>query len=169
MIQRVSDDIKKVPAPVENYTTKKQNSMNYQDFRILLEEGKVRASSDQGEESEPFYLDTNEIDLALTLIEKNQTNSTMLKAVGGKLYRAIFSSNILSLFSATKAAATARDESVRIRLVFDEPKYAGLPWEFLYDDRTDSFLANNIQTVLSRYIDVPFKKQEIKAPHFHSK
>ncbi|MEM9808133.1 MAG: CHAT domain-containing protein [Cyanobacteria bacterium P01_D01_bin.56] len=161
MIQEVSDDIKKVPA--DNCTTEKQNSMNYQDFRILLAEGKVRASSDQGEESEPFYLNTNEIDLALTLIEKNQTNSTMLKVVGGKLHKAIFSANILSLFSATKAAALTRDESVRIRLVFDEPKYAGLPWEFLYDERTDNFLANNIQTALSRYINIPLKKKEIKA------
>ena len=51
---------------------------------------------------------------------------------------------------------------MRLRLVFESPELASLPWEFLYDKETNTFLGNNIQTVLSRYIDIPLKPREIK-------
>ncbi|MDJ0694671.1 CHAT domain-containing protein [Mastigocoleus sp. MO_188.B34] len=51
----------------------------------------------------------------------------------------------------------------RLRLIFESPELAALPWEFLYDEGTNTFLANNKQTVVSRYIDVPLQKRDIKA------
>ena len=60
------------------------------------------------------------------------------------------------------AGAASNNESVRLRLIFQSPELAALPWEFLYDEGTNTFLANNTQTVLSRYVDVPLLKRELK-------
>jgi hypothetical protein len=59
------------------------------------------------------------------------------------------------------AGAQANGYAVRLRLVFDSPELAPLPWEFLYDEATNTFLANNTQTALSRYIDVPLQKRDL--------
>ncbi|MGB3638848.1 MAG: CHAT domain-containing protein, partial [Rivularia sp. (in: cyanobacteria)] len=66
-------------------------------------------------------------------------------------------------FHATMADAKAKKDSVRLRLIFESPQLASIPWEFLYDEGTNTFLGNNTETVLSRYIDVPLQKRDIKA------
>ncbi|MDJ0797260.1 MAG: CHAT domain-containing protein [Calothrix sp. MO_167.B12] len=138
--------------------------MNYQDFQILVSENqKIRASSEQGEVRSELRLDWNEISLTLPLIESKQTNSSLLKALGSKLYQALFPNQINARFQATIAGAQANNQSVRLRLIFESPSLAALPWEFLYDKQTNTFLGNNTQTVLSRYIDVPLLKRDIKA------
>lgn len=52
---------------------------------------------------------------------------------------------------------------MRLRLVFESPELAKLPWEVLYDEGTNIFLANNTQTALSRYIDVPLQQRDLVA------
>ncbi|AFY52818.1 hypothetical protein Riv7116_0211 [Rivularia sp. PCC 7116] len=37
-------------------------------------------------------------------------------------------------------AAQANQENVRLRLIFESPELAALPWEFLYDEDTNVFL-----------------------------
>jgi CHAT domain-containing protein len=137
--------------------------MNYQDFQILVDKNnKIRASSEQGEISSELRLERNEINLTLGLIEVKQTNSELLKALGSKLYKALFPDKINAQFHATIASARSDKCSVRLRLVFESPELAALPWEFLYDEDTNIFLANNTDTVLSRYIDIPLQKRDIK-------
>lgn len=138
--------------------------INYQDFQLLVTTDLlVRASSVQGDVSNRFRLDLNEIKLALNLIEKRQTDIDLLKRLGGKLYQAIFPKDILGLFRATVAGASSSESNVRIRLVLELPELASLPWELLYDESTNTFLANSIQTALSRYIDVPLQKRDLKS------
>ncbi|MDF5731838.1 MAG: CHAT domain-containing protein [Rhizonema sp. PD38] len=105
----------------------------------------------------------SKINLALKLIERGGTDKDLLKTLGGDLYQALFPNNINGQLRATMAGAEASDYNVRLRLVFESPELAALPWEFLYDERTNTFLGNNTQTVLSRYIDIPLKKRELKA------
>ncbi|WP_413172951.1 CHAT domain-containing protein [Anabaena azotica] len=137
--------------------------MDYHDFQILVgKDNNIRASSEQGEESGELRLETNQIKLALQLIESRSTNTQLLKSLGSQLYQALFPTKIHGLFRATIAGAQTNNYNVRLRLVFDSPKLAALPWEFLYDEGTNTFLANNTQTVLSRYIDVPLKKLELE-------
>ena len=142
-----------------------QDTMNYQDFQILVDKNNnIRVSSEQGGDvSGELHLEMNKINLTLKLIESEQTNSELLKALGSELYQALFPNEINAQFRATMAGAQAKQESVRLRLVFQSPELAALPWEFLYYEGTNTFLANNTQTVLSRYIDVPLQKREIKA------
>ena len=136
-----------------------KHTMNYQDFQILVDKNNhIRASSEQGDISGELNLEMNEIELALELIESKKINSKLLKRIGNQLYQALFPNQINARFHATIAGA----EAVRLRLIFQSPELAALPWEFLYDQGTNTFLANNTQTALSRYIDVPLQKRDIK-------
>ncbi len=138
--------------------------MNYQDFQILVDNNNnIRASSEQGEVSGELRWERNQIKLSLQLIDSAQTNSELFKALGSQLYQALFPDKINARFHATIAAAQANQESIRLRLIFESPELASLPWEFLYDEDTNTFLGNNTETVVSRYIDVPLQKRDIKA------
>jgi len=138
--------------------------MNYQNFQILVDKNKnIRASSSQGEVNSELHLDINRTKQTLRLIEHQVKDAELLKGLGRELYQALFPNKINALFKATIAASQAKNDSVRLRLVFESPELAALPWEFLYDGDTNTFLANNTETVLSRYIDIPLPKKDIKA------
>ena len=73
----------------------KNTQQNYQDFQILVDNNNIRASfSSSGDESGELHLDMNEINLALQLIESQQTNSNLFKTLGTKLYQALFPNQI---------------------------------------------------------------------------
>ncbi|WP_207714185.1 HEAT repeat domain-containing protein [Scytonema sp. UIC 10036] len=145
-------------------TKTKSETMKYKDFQILVDNNnKIRASSEQGDVSGEFRLEMNEINLALKLIKLQQADNELLKALGSKLYQALFPNQINARFHATMAGAQANEYSVRLRLLFQSPQLAALPWEFLYNEETNAFLGNNTQTMLSRYIDVPLQKRDIIA------
>jgi Leucine-rich repeat (LRR) protein/GTPase SAR1 family protein/CHAT domain-containing protein len=149
---------------VQNPSNRNQAIINYHDFQILVTaDRKIRASSEQGDEWGEFRLEINRIKLTLKLIESRQTDTDLLKALGGELYQALFPIDIRGQLRATIAGAEANNYEVRLRLVFESPELAAFPWEFLYDEATNTFLANNTQTVLSRYVDVPLQKRELKA------
>ncbi len=149
---------------VQDTSNSNQAIINYHDFQILVTaDRKIRASSEQGDEWGELRLEMNRMKLSLKLIESRQTDSDLLKALGNELYQALFPTKIHSRLQATIAGAQANNYEVRLRLVFDSPELAALPWEFLYDEATNTFLANNTQTVLSRYVDVPLQKRELKA------
>ncbi|BAY24777.1 Miro domain-containing protein [Calothrix sp. NIES-2100] len=149
---------------VQEPSNKNQPNINYHDFQILVtSDRKIRASSEQGDERGELRLEMNDIELALELIESRKTNAKLLKRLGSQLYQALFPTKIHGRLQATIAGAQANNYEVRLRLVFDSPELAALPWEFLYDEATNTFLGNNTQTVLSRYVDVPLQKRDIKA------
>ena len=136
----------------------------YQDFQILVDKNNnIRCSSEQGEVSGELQLNKRIIKPILNLIELRKANQELQKDLGNELYQALFPKEIDKRFHATIAVAQAQQQSVRLRLIFESPQLASLPWEFLYDEQTNTFLGNNTQTVLSRYIDVPLQKRDIKA------
>ncbi|MGB3636891.1 MAG: CHAT domain-containing protein, partial [Rivularia sp. (in: cyanobacteria)] len=145
-------------------TSKNKTNMNYQDFQILVDRNNnIRASSEQGDVSGQLQLNERIIKPILNLIERREANKDLQKDLGNELYQAIFPNDINARFHATMAGAQANQYSLRLRLIFESPELAALPWEFLYDKGTNTFLGNNNQTVLSRYIDVSLQKRDIKA------
>jgi small GTP-binding protein len=157
---------KEIQAPKELKSTeiaaKENPTMNYHDFQILVTaDRRIRASSEQGDAWGELHLEVNKLQLALNLVEKKQSDAPLLRNLGGELYRALLPPTIHSHLRATRAGAGVGN-NVRIRLVFESPDIAALPWEFLYDESTDAFLANNTETVVSRYIDVPIQKRDLK-------
>ena len=144
--------------------SKNQNQIEYEDFQVLVDDNNnIRVSSSQGDESGQLNLNINTMNLTLKLIESGQTNKDLFKALGRELYQALFPNQINARFHATIASAQEKRKSVRLRLIFESPQLASLPWEFLYDEGTNTFLGNNTDTVLSHYIDVPLAKREIKS------
>lgn len=138
--------------------------MNYIDFQVTVDANdKICASSDQGDKKDDFRLEMNDIKLALNLIKRGETDEDLLKSLGNKLFQALFPPAIRGQLRATMAGAASAGRGVRLRLVFESPELAALPWEFLYDTDTNTFLGNDIQTVLSRYINVPLQRRELKA------
>lgn len=138
--------------------------MDYHDFELLVTpDGRIRATSEQqGEAADQLWLDLNEIELTLELIRLGRTNAELLKALGAKLYDALLPADIHAHFRASLAGAQAAGCGVRLRLVVEPPEFSALPWEFLYDSDTNTFLANSTQTVLSRYIPYPMSRREIR-------
>src|SRR3954452_6849275 len=76
---------------------------------------------------------------------------------GGPLYRAIFKDDLLLTWRSSLDIARQRDAGgLRLRLrLNDAPTIAGLPWELLYDARSNSFIAQSERTPVVRYLDVP--------------
>lgn len=139
--------------------------LEYDDFRLLVtRDGCIRASCEEGDDTADLSLAMNEIRLALELAEQSQTNSSLLRTLGGRLYKTAFPGPIHGLFSAAKARAAATGRGVRLRLELEPAELSALPWEFLYDDNTGIFLANDVQTPVSRYVDVPLSKRDLKEP-----
>ena len=136
-----------------------------QDFQILVDRNKnIRTSSEQGEVSAKLRLEMNDVELELEGIESNQTNNELLKTLGKKLYQALFPNDINAQFHETISSVQANQYGVvHLRLRFESPELAALPWEFLFYEENNTFLANDEKVVLSRYIDVPEQKRDIKA------
>ncbi len=142
-----------------------QTTTNYQDFQIMVDKNNnIRASSDAGGEvSGQLRLNMRIIKPILNLIKREEIDKELLKDLGNELYQALFPNQINARFHATMANIQGNEYSARLHLIFEFPELAALPWEFLYDEGTNTFLANNKQTVVSRYIDVPLQKRDIKA------
>lgn len=137
--------------------------MEYIDLSIRVQDdGDVLASSDLGESYGRLNLNQDDIRPILQAIDEEFTREELLKRLGRILFDALFDKNISNQFSAVKAEAEHMGRGVRLRLIFEKPEIAALPWEFLFDESTNTFLANDPKTALSRYIDVPLKKQDIK-------
>ena len=137
--------------------------MDYDDLSVRVQEdGDVLAFSNFGESHGRLNLNPDEILPLLQSIEEDKTDAELLKRLGNILFNAIFYKNISNQFAAVKAGAENAGRGVRLRLIFESPQMAAIPWEFLYDESTNTFLANDPKTALSRYIDVPLKKHDIK-------
>src|SRR5262245_23018627 len=78
------------------------------------------------------------------------------KRLGGQLYKAVFSAGIGSALDRSIEAAKRDNERLRIRLrLTNVPELASLPWEYLYDEPNDRFLALSYKTSIVRYLGVP--------------
>lgn len=136
--------------------------MEFQDYDLLVTPDlTIRATSDAGEVQDRLQLERSEISLALQLIERTQTNENLLKTLGGRLYGALFPPRVLAHFKSSQARAEAQGSGLRLRLTFEPPEWLSLPWEFLYEADTDTFLANSPQTAISHYLPVPFERRDL--------
>ena len=76
---------------------------------------------------------------------------------GGPLYEAVFTGDLALAWQRSLDQVRAEQAGgLRLRLrLNDAPAIAGLPWELLYDARTNNFLAQSERTPLVRFLDVP--------------
>src|SRR6478735_9016582 len=76
---------------------------------------------------------------------------------GGPLYQAIFTGDLALAWQRSLDQVRAEQAGgLRLRLrLNDAPAIAGLPWELLYDARSNNFLAQSERTPLVRFLDEP--------------
>jgi hypothetical protein len=75
---------------------------------------------------------------------------------GSRLYAAVFRGDVSRFLERNRTMAEGSDRALRIRLRLSEtPELATLPWELLYEDASDQFLAMSGESVV-RYLQRRF-------------
>jgi len=139
-------------------------SEHYVDFDLhIAPDGHAVASSSEGQATAKISLDVpNTIELALSLIEAQQTNAKLLKQVGQAFYDWLFPGPIHTHFHQTEAVARRENNKMRVRLRIEAEEIATLPLEFLYRETGGYFVAINPGTVLSRYLNLPLPPEWVR-------
>ncbi len=150
-------------------------SRRYLNFDLLLEqegEGRYQArvtDSPLGETpSVRFQLpfDATTLENLLLKLDPGRSGTRRVGATGqqqsamdfgGPLYNAVFTGDLALAWQRSLDRARAEDAGgLRLRLrLNDAPAIAGLPWELLYDAKSNSFLAQSERTPVVRFLDVP--------------
>jgi CHAT domain-containing protein len=144
------------------------NDWVYHDLEISVDDdGLVELRSElTGEAQAQADLDLDGVALAIRLVEAEpggQTNATLLKSLGDQLFRGLLPSPLSGQLQATLAVARAQGQGVRIRLMIAPQKWAALPWELLYDIASGTFLSQSPETIVSRYLSLPFPRRDVGA------
>ena len=90
-----------------------------------------------------------------------------IQRFGKTLFNAIFQQSIGETYRESKVTAQSQKAGLRIRLRFPEnPELINIPWEFLFDQRTHSFLTLSGNTSIVRYMELSIgaKSMQIKPP-----
>lgn len=79
-----------------------------------------------------------------------------LRAVGGQLFAALFSDELYACLTRSLDEAQRRQAGLRLRLRLQEaPALWQLPWEYLYFETANRFLALSTSSPLVYYLDLP--------------
>jgi hypothetical protein len=147
----------------------------YLNFDLLLEQvgdGRYRARVTQfpldGTPRVQFQLpfDAQTLEILLLKLDPGRSGTRRVGATshqqaamdfGGLLFEAVFTGEVALAWQRSLDKVRAVDaEGLRLRLLLDDaPAIAGLPWELLYDARTNSFLAQSERTPVVRFLDLP--------------
>jgi hypothetical protein len=145
--------------------TAPQDEEKYLDFDLHISPtGHIVASSpEEGEATADISIETpKDIKLALRLVEKRQTDESLLKEIGGALYDWLFPSDIHTHLHQVEAAARNDDNKLRLRMRIENPTIASLPLEFLYREKGNYYLSTNPDTVLSRYLNLALPQERVR-------
>jgi hypothetical protein len=144
----------------------------YENFDVLIESigddalrARVTQSNGGDPPAQPFTLPFNADQLENLLLKVDPTRSSTRRLMapraqasadlGGGLYDSLFRDGIGIAWSRSVQTAREHRHGVRLRLrLADAPQVAGLPWELLYDRRTNHYLAKSERTPIVRYLDV---------------
>jgi hypothetical protein len=72
---------------------------------------------------------------------------------GRDLFEALISGEVRSRFDMSRGEALRQGKALRIKLRFESPVLAALPWEFLYDVRKGEYVVLSTYTPLVRYVE----------------
>ena len=76
-----------------------------------------------------------------------------LRDVGQKLFDALFSDDVEDAYRSSASVAEERGQKLRVVLRLTEPKLAGLPWEAMFDRKTDEYVC--LKEPLVRRVEAP--------------
>ncbi|HEY5902069.1 MAG TPA: CHAT domain-containing protein [Anaerolineales bacterium] len=157
------------------------DARSYTDFDLVIEQSgdKYRArviSSPAGQaavefdglfsplEVENFVLRMGRPKRGMRRIDSSEMET--IRIFGGKLFRTVFSNEVLACYMRSIDTVLRQNKGLRIRLRINVPEFHDLPWEFLYNPQVDQFLALSKDTPIVRYMELPYSTQAlaVKAP-----
>ena len=125
----------------------------------------VKVESPAGDADSHLHLplDSPEFTAALERIQALDTDRTLLKEFGTRLFEALFTAPIRTRYGHSLGLT---DGHLRIKLKIDPPELMLLPWELLYDPETRRFLCFSPETPLVRYLSFarPPEALELQPP-----
>ena len=74
---------------------------------------------------------------------------------GKDLFKALLGGEVLSRYEVSRREAQQQRKGLRLKLRFQAPELAALPWEFLYDHRRGEYLCLSKNTPIIRYLELP--------------
>lgn len=83
------------------------------------------------------------------------STSADFQYLGSSLWRCAFGTATIAELWRASIAAVGPDGILRLRLVIDTPGLAALPWELLYDETLNRFLALDGHTPVTRFVRLP--------------
>lgn len=151
--------------------TNPAREIHYEDLALAIEPDgaetfRVKAlNTPYGLTAAPFALPFRRGDLEALIEESREAvleGRSALAATGGRLFRALFHEAVREVYLLCKGRSeSAPDHGMRIRLVLpvDTPDSAllqALPWELLYCEQTDDYLARSELTPVVRQLVIPW-------------
>jgi hypothetical protein len=159
------------------------DEIDYVDFDLLIErsgEGTYRArvlSSPAGQAMQEVQMPYTGLELENFLLRVGKPRRGVrrlespemetVKAFGSKMFKSIFTDDLLSALRTSQEEAKKNNQGLRIRLRFnDAPELVNLPWEFLYNPALNRFFSLSVNTPVVRYLEMPERitPLAIKAP-----
>jgi len=149
------------------------SEMEYLDFDIQVSGitggiYQISVRSPAGEASERFVLPYNEwelhdrlkdLELALrSSIPTRRVQAPELQSVqemGRALFDALLPGDARARFEISQRMANEHGKGLRLRLRFQAPELAALPWEYIYNAHEGDYLCLSIYTPIVRYLDLP--------------
>lgn len=152
------------PRPVSIQTTPTpttRRTWEYDDFDVAIDDKHNDAytirvfKSRAGEVSAQSVLSNNDTALidGLAALKTQLVDPAKVQALGARLLNALLNDDVNDAFRVSLARADERKVGLRIRLRIGPPALKRLPWEFIYDTRTASYLAARNRVVVSRYLE----------------
>jgi TonB family protein len=153
-------------------------SLKYDDFDLEItpsgDKYRVHLNGPTGQAAADFELPFSDVDVSNFLGRIGQVRRSMRRAeapelhaakeFGGKLFRAVFTGELIAQLRGSVEQSLNNDRGLRIRLrLTDAPELADLPWEFLYDSAQNHFLTTSTETPLVRFLDLPQRIPPVRA------
>lgn len=133
--------------------------MDFSNFELLLTDKPPRVQVIESAWSpggEPFEIDLNVNKLVKEfdrLVERPNTTEEAVQKYGAKLFGLIFGNSVGTIFDRSMGIAASQGKVVRMRLRFEGPSMAQLPWELLYS-KVERFLATNGRLTMCRFLQI---------------
>lgn len=158
-------------SPAKQATT----HITYLDFEVKVGLGEdlqypvavIRSPAGEAQETMQFPYDElslqnhfEDLEISLLRSEGKPRRSLSTKGQAGQdfgqaLFDALFVREIRGRYDLALQEARRQEKGLRVKLRFDPPELAALPWEFMFDKRKDEYLSLSCYTPIVRYLELP--------------
>jgi len=144
--------------------------MGYLDFDLYIEPAvngyRVQVNSPAGQATHTFTLPFSDLEVENFILRLGRTRRGVrradspeveaAKSFGARLFTAVFAGDVRSCLRSSLDEASRQNLGLRIRLrLSNAPELADLPWEYIYNQTLNRFLALSVETPVIRYLELP--------------